>query len=335
MGPRAHTTTVCEQHTIHYIHARSSRGLLKTRPKSRTICRLIRATRPIDAIPSPLLVSILRRRRCARRSSISACRRCARRTSRPTSCTRWSRSIRCMRTSATTASWCSCRNSSRRTRSSASTRTSRRIRRAGSNTRAATPNMAIARFGLGAHSKVMEIASNDGYLLQHFVARGIPVLGIEPAANVAKVGDREGHPDDRAFLRPRHGREASRANTASPTCCSATTCWRTCRTSTISSAGMKLLLAPRRRDHDGVPAPAAADGREPVRHHLSRALQLLLVRRGREDLRAPRPDASSTSRNCRRTADRCASTRATPRMQRCRSRSASARCASAKSTTAS
>ncbi|HEU5297037.1 MAG TPA: class I SAM-dependent methyltransferase [Burkholderiaceae bacterium] len=47
--------------------------------------------------------------------------------------------------------------------------------------------MAIRRFGLGPRSKVMEIASNDGYLLQHFVAAGVPVLGIEPAANVAKV----------------------------------------------------------------------------------------------------------------------------------------------------
>lgn len=46
---------------------------------------------------------------------------------------------------------------------------------------------AIERFGLGAGSKVMEIASNDGYLLQHFVAAGVPVLGIEPAANVAQV----------------------------------------------------------------------------------------------------------------------------------------------------
>ena len=32
---------------------------------------------------------------------------------------------------------------------------------------------------------MVEIASNDGYLLQHFVARGIPVLGVEPAANIA------------------------------------------------------------------------------------------------------------------------------------------------------
>ena len=41
-------------------------------------------------------------------------------------------------------------------------------------------------FGIGAKSLVMEIASNDGYLLQHFVKVGVPVLGIEPAANVAR-----------------------------------------------------------------------------------------------------------------------------------------------------
>ncbi len=52
--------------------------------------------------------------------------------------------------------------------------------------------MMIARFRLGPASKVMEIASNDGYLLQHFVARGVPVLGIEPAANVAKVAIEKG-----------------------------------------------------------------------------------------------------------------------------------------------
>lgn len=39
---------------------------------------------------------------------------------------------------------------------------------------------------LGAHSKVVEVASNDGYLLQYFKARGIPVLGIEPSGNVAE-----------------------------------------------------------------------------------------------------------------------------------------------------
>jgi SAM-dependent methyltransferase len=54
--------------------------------------------------------------------------------------------------------------------------------------------MMIARFKLGPASKVIEIASNDGYLLQHFVTRGVPVLGIEPAANVAKVAIEKGVP---------------------------------------------------------------------------------------------------------------------------------------------
>jgi len=45
----------------------------------------------------------------------------------------------------------------------------------------------IRRFGLSRQSLVIEVASNDGYLLQYFVQRNVPVLGIEPAANVAKV----------------------------------------------------------------------------------------------------------------------------------------------------
>ena len=44
-----------------------------------------------------------------------------------------------------------------------------------------------SRFGLGRESFVAEVASNDGYLLQYFVRQGIPVLGIEPAANVARA----------------------------------------------------------------------------------------------------------------------------------------------------
>jgi SAM-dependent methyltransferase len=50
----------------------------------------------------------------------------------------------------------------------------------------------IERFGLGTSSQVVEIASNDGYLLQHFVRQGIPVLGVEPAANVAEVARKKG-----------------------------------------------------------------------------------------------------------------------------------------------
>ncbi len=48
------------------------------------------------------------------------------------------------------------------------------------------------RFGLGGDSLVVEIASNDGYLLQHFVRAGVPVLGVEPAANVAQAATAKG-----------------------------------------------------------------------------------------------------------------------------------------------
>lgn len=52
----------------------------------------------------------------------------------------------------------------------------------------------LARFPLGPSSRVVEIASNDGYLLQYFKALGIPVLGVEPAANIARVAEEKGIP---------------------------------------------------------------------------------------------------------------------------------------------
>lgn len=54
--------------------------------------------------------------------------------------------------------------------------------------------MIAERLQLTAKSFVVELASNDGYLLQHFVAKGIPVLGIEPAANVAEVARKKNVP---------------------------------------------------------------------------------------------------------------------------------------------
>lgn len=55
-------------------------------------------------------------------------------------------------------------------------------------------DMAVERFQLNQQSQVVEIASNDGYLLQYFVAKNIPTLGIEPAGNIAKVAIKKGIP---------------------------------------------------------------------------------------------------------------------------------------------
>jgi SAM-dependent methyltransferase len=57
-----------------------------------------------------------------------------------------------------------------------------------------------ARFALGPRSEIIEVASNDGYLLQHFAAAGLPVLGIEPAANVAAIARDKGIPTEVAFF---------------------------------------------------------------------------------------------------------------------------------------
>ena len=63
------------------------------------------------------------------------------------------------------------------------------------------------RLGLTPDSLVTEVASNDGYLLQHFQAEGIPVLGVEPAANVADAARARGITTEVRFLGAETGRE--------------------------------------------------------------------------------------------------------------------------------
>lgn len=65
----------------------------------------------------------------------------------------------------------------------------------------------IERFALGAGSRVVEVASNDGYLLRFFQERGVPVLSVEPAANVAAAAEAAGIPTRVAFF----GLETARA----------------------------------------------------------------------------------------------------------------------------
>ncbi|MFL9455829.1 MULTISPECIES: methyltransferase domain-containing protein [Nostocales] len=68
-------------------------------------------------------------------------------------------------------------------------------------------DMAVERFQLNYKSQVVEIASNDGYLLQYFVSKDIPALGIEPAANIAEVAIKKGIPTVVKFFGEETARE--------------------------------------------------------------------------------------------------------------------------------
>jgi SAM-dependent methyltransferase len=68
-------------------------------------------------------------------------------------------------------------------------------------------DMMVERFGFNEHSLVMEIASNDGYLLQYFKTRDIPVKGVEPAKNTADIAIAKGIPTDIAFFNTGYGKD--------------------------------------------------------------------------------------------------------------------------------
>jgi SAM-dependent methyltransferase len=69
--------------------------------------------------------------------------------------------------------------------------------------------MMVERFNIGAQSQVVELASNDGYLLQYFVQKGIPALGVEPAANVAQSAMKKGIPTVVKFFGTKTAQELS------------------------------------------------------------------------------------------------------------------------------
>ena len=72
--------------------------------------------------------------------------------------------------------------------------------------------MAVKRFNLNKTSHIIEIASNDGYLLKFFTELNIPVLGIEPASNVAKIAIKKGIPTLEKFFNTNTAKELKEKN---------------------------------------------------------------------------------------------------------------------------
>ena len=171
----------------------------------------------------------------------------------------------------------------------------------------------IERLASGSDSLVVEVASNDGYLLQHFLPHGHPGArrraGAERGGGRGRARRRDADGVLRRGARPaagggaRHGRPRPRKQRARPSA----------RTSTTSSPGVAALLAP---DGDGdvrVPAPREADRAPRVRHDLPRALLVLLAALDPLDLRRAGARTSSTSRSFRATEARSACSCSTPR----------------------
>ena len=141
----------------------------------------------------------------------------------------------------------------------------------------------IERFGFNERSQVVEIASNDGYLLQYFVRAGVPVLGIEPAANVAEVAVAKGIPTRNVFF----GRDTARDIQADLLI--GNNVYAHVPDLHSFTEGLEDRAEAAGRDHARVPSSAATDGRGSVRHDLSRALLVLLALHRAAGVRALRP----------------------------------------------
>ncbi len=104
-------------------------------------------------------------------------------------------------------------------------------------------DLIVDRLGLGQGSLVVEVASNDGYLLQHFVRKGIPVLGIEPAANVARVAVEKGIPTLVKFFGEQTARELAAAGKQADLICGANVLAQVPKPNDFVK-GLQILLKP-------------------------------------------------------------------------------------------
>ena len=179
---------------------------------------------------------------------------------------------------------------------------------------------------LGPDNLVIEVASNDGYLLRNFVESGIPVLGIEPARNVADHAISIGVPTEVMFL----GRESAtklRGRGIAGDLVVGNNVLAHVPDLNDFVAGLALLLAAEGDADDGIPARPSPARRASVRHDLPRALLVPVPDRGSNRF-APTGSSSRTSRSYRRTAAPSVSTACTrppsdPRSPRSRSCSTS------------
>jgi 2-polyprenyl-3-methyl-5-hydroxy-6-metoxy-1,4-benzoquinol methylase len=103
--------------------------------------------------------------------------------------------------------------------------------------------MIAGRLNLGRDSLVVEVASNDGYLLQHFVRKGIPVLGVEPAANVAKVAIEKGIPTLVKFFGEQTARQLAEQGKQADLVCGANVLAQVPQLNDFVK-GLKVLLKP-------------------------------------------------------------------------------------------
>jgi len=103
--------------------------------------------------------------------------------------------------------------------------------------------MITTRLGLRATSQVVELGSNDGYLLQYFVAKGIPALGVEPAVNVAKKAVERGVPTITKLFGRQTARELVAEGTRPTLICGSNVLAQVPDVNDFV-AGIKILLAP-------------------------------------------------------------------------------------------
>ena len=131
--------------------------------------------------------------------------------------------------------------------------------------------------------------------------KGIPVLGIDPAANVAAAAEARGVPTLVEFFGVELARRLAAEGTR-PTSCSANNVLAQVPDLNDFVGGVASLLAPGGTDDVRVPAPGAAARGRAVRHDLPRALLLLLARVDLGESSPRTGSTSSTSRSCRATA---------------------------------